>query len=411
MTVKGFQDRLAVSLTLTLGSTAHTIPQGNIKFFELELRSWGLEGRVEFLVVDNQAAGGTASDAILTDFLGQDLAEVSLELKTNYSDLPSAPPPTSLEVKGLVIDKSLVELPVADVKGAPLVYRRYSVRFQDAARLLWSQHYPCVLYTQKTMKDVLEAHKGEKISLTYDWQAGMETTLPMIFLGHSPEPGAASFYDFLLWYIDTRNGVLSYDYSSQGYAISETKDSTGTAIDLQAQEVAEVEVIFPEIPRYNVSVLNSYTESPKTEDITQEQAASGIRQDVLLRTPIDDDVTARKTLETARLKLRGMEAELVWRRFPATAFAPGALVKLPSTKGFAAAGVPASETFRVRSLHVRGEAIEAGPDAEHQEPNAGYHFSMSTRLELKDETYKDPYGRDRSSRANVRVRAERLADP
>jgi hypothetical protein len=389
VTVKGLQDRLAVSLTLTLGSTAHTIPPGSIKFFELELRSWGLEGRVEFLVADNQAAGGTVSDAILTDFLGQDLAEVSLELKTNYTHLPTAPTPTALEVKGLVVDKSLVELPAADVKGAPLIYRRYGVRFQDAARLLWSQHYPCVLYTEKTMKDVVEAHKGEKISLTYDWQAGMATTLPMIFLGHSPEPGAASFYDFLLWYIDTRNGVLTYDYSAQGYAISETKDSSGTAMDLQAQEIAEVEVIFPEIPRYNVSVLNSYAESPKTEDITQEQAASGIRQDVLLRTPIDDEVTARKTLETARLKLRGLEVELSWRRFPATAFAPGALVKLPSTKGFAAAGVPASETFRVRSLHVRGEAIQAGPDAENQDPNAGYHFSMSTRLELKDETYAE----------------------
>lgn len=393
MTVKPFQDRLSVSLTLTLGGTEHTIAPGNIKSFELELRSWGLKGRVEFMVADNQAAGGTVSDAILTDFLEQDLAEVSLELQTNYTDLPTTPTPTSLQVKGLVVDKSLVELPAADVKGAPLVYRRYGVRFQDAARLLWSQHYPCVLYTQKTMQDVLDAHKGDKISLTYDWQAGMGTTLPMIFLGHSPEPGAASFYDFVLWYIDTRNGVLSYDYSSQGYAISGEKDSSGTAIDLSAQEIADVGVIFPEIPRYDVSVLNAYAESPKTEDISNEQVVTGIRQDVLLRTPIDDEVTARKTLETSRLKLRGLEVELAWRRFPAIAFAPGALVKLPSTQGFAAAGVPASTTFRVRSLRVKGEAIQPGPDAEHADPNAGYHFSMSTRLERQDETYVElpPY--------------------
>lgn len=393
MTAKVFSDRLAVSLTLTLGTTEHSISPGDIKSFELELRSWGLEGRVEFMVADNQAAGGTVSDAILTDFLEQDLAEVSLELKTNYTDLPTSPTATSLQVKGLVIEKSLVELPAAEVRGAPLIYRRYSVRFQDAARLLWSQHYPCVLYTEKTMQDVLDTHKGDKISLTYDWQAGMSTTLPMIFLGHSPEPGAASFYDFVLWYIDTRNGVLSYDYSSQGYAISAEKDSSGTPIDLSAQEVADVEVIFPEIPRYDVSVLNSYAESPKTEDITNSQAVTGIRQDVLLRTPIDDEFTARKTLETARLKLRSLEVELAWRRFPTIAFAPGALVKLPSTQGFAAAGVPASTTFRVRSLHVKGEAIHPGPDAEHADPNAGYRFSMSTRLEREDETYVElpPY--------------------
>lgn len=387
MTERVFPDRLAVSLTLTLGGTAHTISPGDIKSFELELRSWGLEGQVEFIVADTQAAGGSQQDAILTDFLKQDLAEVSLELKTNYTDLPTGPTPTSLTVKGLVIDKSLVELPAAEVRGAPLIYRRYGVRFLDAARLLWSQHYPCVLYTQKTMQDVLDAHKGEKISLTYDWQAGMSTTLPMIFLGHSPEPGAASFYDFLLWYIDTRNGVLSYDYSSQGYTISETRDGSATPIDLRAHEVADVEVILPEIPRYDVSVLNSYADGPKTEDITNAQAVTGVRQDVLLRTPIDDEVTARKTLETARLKLRGLEVELAWRRFPAIAFAPGALVKLPATTGFAAAGVPALETFRVRSLRVKGEAIQAGPDAEHLDPNAGYHFSMSTRLERKEETY------------------------
>ncbi len=387
MTEKVFSDRLAVSLTLTLGGTAHTIPPGDIKLFELELRSWGLDGRVEFIVADTEAAGGQQSDAILTSFLQQDLAEVSLELKTNYTDLPTAPAATSLKVKGLVIDKSLVELPAAEVRGAPLIYRRYGVRFQDAARLLWGQHSPCVLYTQKTMKDVLEAHKGDKISLTYDWQAGMGTTLPMIFVGLSPEPGTASFYDFLLWYIDTRNGVLSYDYSSQGYAVSETKDSSGTPIELRAQEVEDVGVRFPEIPRYAVSVLNSYADGPTTQDISQAQAASGIRQDVLMRTPVTDEVDARVTLETARLKLRGLEVELSWRRFPATAFAPGALVKLPSTQGFAAAGVPASETFRVRSLHVKGEAIQPGPDAGLLDPNAGYHFSMYTRLERKDETY------------------------
>jgi hypothetical protein len=389
VTSREFQDRIAVSLTLTLGGTAHTIAPGDIKSFELELWSWGLEGRVEFIVSDSQAAGGQQTDAILSDFLKPDLAEVSLELKTNYTDLPTNPTATSLQVKGLVVDKGLTELTAAQVKGAPLIFRRYTVHFQDAARLLWTQHYPCVLYTEKSVKDVLEAHKGEKISLTYDWAGVVDASSPMLFVGLSPGAGAPSFYDFLLWYVDTQNGVLSYDYSSQGYALAAEKDGSATPIDLRPEDVADVSVIFPEIPRYDVTVLNSYAESPTTDPITNEQAVTGIRQDVLLRTPIADEATSRKTLETARIKVRDMEVELNWRRFPTVAFAPGTLVKLPSTTGFTAAGVSASDTFRVRSLHVRGEALQEGPQAESQELNAGYRFSMRTGLELKDEKYVD----------------------
>lgn len=389
MTQHGFQDRIAVSLTLTLGGTAHTVDPGGIKSFELELRSWGWEGRVEFVVSDSQAAGGQQKDAILADFLKPDLAEVSLELKTNFTDLATQPTLTSLQVKGLVVDKGLTEMTAAQVKGAPLIFRRYTVRFQDAARLLWTQHYPCVLYTGKSVKDVLEAHKGEKISLTYDWAGVVDASSPMLFVGLSPGAGAPSFYDFLLWYVDTRNGVLSYDYSTQGYALAAEKDASATPIDLRPEDVADVSVLFPEVPRYDVTVLNAYAESPTTEAITQEQAVTGIRQDVLLRTPIADEATARKTLETSRIKVRGMEVELNWRRFPAVAFAPGALVKLPSTTGFTSAAVSSTDTFRVRSLSVRGEALQTGPEAESQELNAGYQFSMSTRLEGKDETYVD----------------------
>ena len=89
-----FSDRLVASLTVTLAGTAHTIPAGNIKAFELDLWSWGLEGRVEFLVADEAASGGQQVDEVLADFLKPDLGEVSLELKTNYTDLATKPTPT-----------------------------------------------------------------------------------------------------------------------------------------------------------------------------------------------------------------------------------------------------------------------------------------------------------------------------
>ncbi|QRK06977.1 hypothetical protein JQX13_44115 [Archangium violaceum] len=381
-----FQERLVVSLTVTIGGTAHAIPPGNIKSFSLELRGWGHEGHVEFIIADNQGLGGQQQDTLLADFLKPDLAEVSLELKSLHTDLPAKPTPTSLTVKGLVHDKTLTELRATPAQGDPILYRRYGVSFRDAARLLWSQHFPCVLYTQKSFKDVLDAHKGDKISLTYDWSAVLDTTCPMIFLGLDPEK-ASSFYDLLLWYVDGHNGVLAYDYSTQGYELSATKDGTGTPLELKPQEVASLEVRFPEVIRHDMAVLNAVAEGPQNQAITQTSAVSGIRQDVLLRTAIADEVQARVDLETARLKVRGLELELEWNRFPAIAFTPGTLVKLPSTAGWNAAGVPASETFRVRHMLLRGDALQPGPDAERDQPDAGFHFQMRTRLERKDETW------------------------
>jgi hypothetical protein len=392
MKASTFDDRLAVSVTLTAGGTAHAIPPGDVKSFELDLRAWGFEGRVDFLVADNAAVGGLESDALKAAFLEPDLLEVALELKAVQTDAAPQPAITPLKVKGLVVERSLVELPAAPQPGTPLLFRRYGVRFADAARLLWGQHHPVCLYTQKTVQDVLDAHKGEKVSLTYDWQDGLGTTHAQLFLGLPPEDGA-SFYDFLVWYVHTRNGVLAWDYTAQGLSLSAAKAASGTPVDVLAPDVDTVALSFPEVPRHEMAVLNAVAEGAATTPIANTRAVTGIRQDVLLRTSVTDEVDARVTLETARLKVPGLEVELGWRRFPAAALAPGTRVKLPSAEAWSATGLAAGGTYRVRHLHVRGEALQPGPDAEHLEPDAGFHFSMATRLERDEETWVDlpPY--------------------
>ncbi|WP_172818632.1 hypothetical protein, partial [Corallococcus exiguus] len=357
------------------------------------------EGRVEFRVLDETGHGGQKQDKLLADFLKPDLVEVALELKAVHSDTATKPTFTSLKVKGLVQDKSLTEEGVAQAKGAGITYRHYTVRFVDPARLLWKQHYPCVLYTQKTLQDVLDAHKGDKITLANDWDAQLAKTRPLIFLGLSPESGA-SFYDFVVWFVNTRNGVLAYDYTAQGYQLRAAKDASPTPLTLRSADVDRVSVVFPEVARHDVAILNAAAESPKNQAITNAQAVTGVRQDVLLRTDIADDVQARATLETARLKVRGLEVELTWNRFPAVAFAPGALVKLPDTAGWTAAGVPVTQDFRVRRMHLRADPlpveegeIPAGEQGEEPtrrpKPESRYLISFTTRLEKKAELHTD----------------------
>ncbi|RKH56473.1 hypothetical protein [Corallococcus llansteffanensis] len=389
-------ERLDLGLTLTIGGTAHAIAPADILAFELDLHGWGHEGRVEFRVLDETAHGGQKKDKLLADFLKPDLVEVALELKAVHSDTATKPTYTSLKVKGLGLDKALSEETVAQAKGAAITYRHYTVRFVDAARLLWTQHFPCALYTQKTVQDVLDAHKGDKIALANDWDAALAATCPLLFLGLSPESGA-SFYDFVVWFVHARNGVLAYDYTAQGYQLRAAKAATGTPLTLRSEDVDAVTVVFPEVARHDVAILNAAAESPKNQAITNAKAVTGIRQDVLLRTDIADDVQKRVTLETARLKVRGLEVELEWNRFPTVAFAPGALVKLPQTAGWVASGVPATETFRVRRMTLRAEPLppeevgegEGDEDARRPSPESRYLLTLTTRLERKDELHVD----------------------
>ncbi|MCP3101822.1 hypothetical protein LZ198_23375 [Myxococcus sp. K15C18031901] len=386
MTPATFTDRLVVSVTLTAGGTAHAIPAGDVKSFSLELRSWGFDGSVSFDIADNTSAGGLEKDPLKQAFLEQDLMECQLEVKSVHTDAAPQPALTSLKVKGLVVERSLVEMPAVPGPGAPLLHRRYAVTFQDAARHLWSQHFPCVLYTQKTMKNVLDAHKGSHVAFTYDWSAGLDTTCPQLFLGLTPEEGA-SFYDFFIWYVDSRNGVLAYDYAAGKYTLAAAKAATGKPVDLLPPEVDALALRFPEVPRHDLAILNAVAEGPSNKPITQERAVTGIRQDVLVRTPITNEVDARVSLETARLKVRGREVELGWKRFPATALVPGTLVKLPTQEAWAAAGLAAGATYRVRTVALRGDAVASSPDATHLAKNTAYSFSMHTLLEAQAETW------------------------
>ncbi len=382
-----FQERLVVTLTLTIGGKAHKIIAGSIKRFALDLWSWGLEGEAEFMLTDNSAQGGQSKDELLADFLKPDLVEVKVEVKAVLPETSAQPTHTALTIKGYVTEKSLEEDAITTGDSDLILHRRYGIRFQDAARLLWRQHFPCALYTQKSAKDVLDAHKGDKIQLAYDWET-ITKQHPMIFVGLDSQRGA-SFYDWALWYVHSHHGVFIHDYATHGYKLSGAKDATGTPMQLKVANLVGLELLLPEVIRHDVNVLNALAEGPETKPVTQKQAVTGIRQDVLLVTPIAAEVQARVDLETARLKERGPEVEVTWRSFPEKAFTPGALVKLPAEEAWGAAGVAKDATFRVRSLHLSGEVEEKGEEEVYGDAEAFFSFRMNTRLEPKDEPYVD----------------------
>jgi hypothetical protein len=386
-----FHERLSVTLTVTIGGSAHTIPGANVKLVELDLLSYGFTGVVELLVTDDKAVGGGETDTLITDFIKPDLIEVELSVAASHSSPETSEAILPIAVKGIGTARSVEERTDAHVEGLKVLWRVYRIAFADPARVLWTQHFPCELYTEKSPKDVVEAHKGDKITLTYDWEP-FAAAVPLFFLNLLPDE-EASFYDFLFWYADTRAGVVTYDYTVRGYKIAGAKDASGTATSLFGDDIGRLRVTFPEVPRHVRNVLNSYTEATASSPIANASAATGIRQDYLLRTPLAQNVDDRVTLETSRLFVRDFNVELTFRRWPTVTVGPGVLLKLQNANLIPGGSLPLDLDLRVVELRLRARILDDGPDAERNFASTGYSIDLDLKLEKKDEkhVHRPPY--------------------
>lgn len=378
-----FDDRLAVTLTLTIGGTAHAIPGGGVKELALDLRSYGFSGSLAFLVLDDSAHGGGFTDDLEPDFLKADLIEVSLQVAVVHVGPADADADIeSISLAGLVTDKSMSEVLFSGPTDTTVLVRRYRISFADPAAVLWTQHYPCQLYTSKSMVDVINDHLGDKITVSFDDSALTEAQ-GLVFL-HLPRGAGASFYDFLCWYLDARGGVLAYDYTAASYQIAAAKSDGDTTVQLFGEDLGATEIYFPEVPRYAPVVMNSYAAGTRTESIEQAQAATGIRSDILLRTPISQDVDTAVTLQTQLAVIPSYEAHLRFARLPAAALVPGTLVELAAANRWSSESSLVGVTWRVRRLRLRA-AAPGGLDRDLQLASTVYRVELAAELEQKAE--------------------------
>ena len=389
---KASPDQLGTTLKLTIAGKEHKVLGGQVKRVELDLYSYGFSGYVEFVLFADKSLGGGAKDELITDFVKTDLITAELSLQSVRPDVKLDGAATPLAVKGLVTQKRFSEHTVHELKERDTLFRRYAIHFCDAAQLLFSHHFPCELYVKKTLKDVFDAHKGDLVTLSYDWDLLTEER-PLIFLGHQPGPDAPSFYDFLIWLVDSHSGVFTHDYVEKAYKLSAEKDDAGTPIAVVPDDVAQLIAEFPALPRAKVNVLNSYSEGAKispAEWTDDKVPAGGVRQDYLIRTPISAELDARVAQEKARMKARGPELRLGFLRFPQNALRPGDLVEWKGDDAWRAHHkvVPApfaEKKMRVFALHVRAEALLQGPDVDAGFTQTAHRVAVEARLELATE--------------------------
>jgi hypothetical protein len=370
---------MKTSLSLTIAGTTHAIPGGNIKHIDLDLASHGFTARVEFWLPEDQDHGGQRADALLDAFLGADLVEATLSVAPHPHDSTDASEVEPIELTGLVRAKSLVEATYERSKDLPVFLRCYRVEIADPAQVLWTQHFPCELYTSATMQSVIEAHAGQSIPVTMDWDV-LTTQRPMLFLGLE-ERHQASFYDFVLWYCDGQGGAWWYDYAGKSYQIAAAKPEPGEAIQILGDDVASVELTVSEVPRFQYVVLNSYTESTRNAPIEQAQAVTGVRRDVLLRTPIAQVVDDRVTLEGTRVRLPVPEATLRLAAMPLASLAPGAALSFPTGLRWSSKSALVEKTWRVWRLRLEARSRDPLPEDHMDMDHASYDVVLDLSLE------------------------------
>lgn len=374
----GFVDRLAVTLTLTIAGARHAIPGGSVKQLTFDLRSYGFTGELVFVIQDDLAHGGGFTDELITAFLQPDLIEVALQVAAVHVS-PEAGVIEPIALAALVTDKSVSEVVFRETKGSPVLIRRYRIAFADPAHVLWGQHFPCQLYTDKSMTAVIDDHRGDKIAIAYDFSELGEPHR-LVFL-HLPRTAGASFRDFVAWYLDGCAGVLLHDYAAASYQIAAAKPEAGTAVQLFGDDLDTAELHLADVPRHAPVVRNTSADSVRSESIAQPQAAAGIRSDILLRTAIAQDVDDRVALERKRTVLPCYEAHLAFARMPSCTLVPGTLVALSAANRWSSESALVGVTWRVRRVRLHAEAPQRPLDHELQLASTGYHIELTAELE------------------------------
>lgn len=374
-TAHTFQDRLTVTLDLTISGTKHTITGGDVKNFEIEVRPYGIFGEADFWFVANTSQ---SEDKLFSGFIANDPIEVTLKIaRERNQEWGDATPMT---VKGIVTDRLVEERAFEDVSGQPILHRHYSIRFADRGAALWSQHQPTSLYVDKTMKDLVEDNKPAGVTVKYPW-SGATTTHAVLSLGLGVRGNDASFYDFLHWFLDRENLGLHYDSVANDYSLVSEKPDGGQAKTLQKPEIAAIEAKFPEIRRDLGNVLNAYTDAAtKKKSLANAQSVSGVRTDHLIRSAIENDLQTRSTLETGRSKQREPEAVVFFKSFPVIPVIWPNQVKVD--EAFGKNIYQSGKTYRVFRTLIRARAVSQEATDDNAEAANAYFIDHEINLEV-----------------------------
>lgn len=385
-----FAEELSVSLTMA-GATTVVVSAGDVERFELDLHAWGFEAEVTVSTWPERAG----ADALFPLVTGGGVLKARLEVAATRAPTPA---PDPLLVSGLVTSATVVEHTVDHAEGRPVRRREVTLRFADAAQVLWRQHHPCELVADVALGEIIDRQVVEGIVLERTWSR-LEQEQAIVCLGLDAQgaaAGGASFYDFLMWYVDVHAGAFTFDAKTSKYALAAEKPKKAGAVGLlSVVDFAQARMVAPERARHEVRVLDAHAAAPTTATITDDTRLAGLRRDVLARPPTPNHLDDLKTAEGGRLEAASPAPylELELGRLPTVTLRPGVFVKAPPANAWGASS-SAGLAHRVFELRLEASA-PAAPGDESGLVSRVYEASGRARLEQ---------GADRAQRLPAYVR-------
>ena len=278
-----------------------------------------------------------------------------------------------------MVEKSVLERAFPAVEGAPVLQRRYTIRFSDRGAALWRQHRPSVLYVDKALKDLIEDNKPDGVTIAYSW-SDVTTQHPILALGLGVPKNDATYYDFIFWLCDKQNVGFYYDPSADKYTYADAKPTSSPA-KLEHEDVAFIEACLPPLRRDAVSVLNAYTDAATSkQDITNADGVTGVQTHYLIRSQVASDLTDRVTLETARAKQNQPQARVTYKVFPGVPLVPN--MELSLGEAWSTNVFQNASTYRVVSARVDAKAVSQEATDDMGEETNRYQLDYEVYVEL-----------------------------
>lgn len=280
-------DALKANVVLKFASSEFKVAGSNVKKIILQALPWGFYGELEFIVINYPT-----KDALYADFIKANQIKISFTVERGLQP-PKNTKVSPVTVEGIVSERKYREtagdiignVPVA---GNPVLFRTYFIKFTDPAAYYWREHYPAKYYSDTDMSSVVQANLVDDIKLRIDWDV-MKVKQPnlTVYTGFGEEK-CVSFYDFVLWYIETNGGFFIYQYAESRYLITDKRPepSSSDTITCDFLDLESVEIGLPTVESSQLQIINGVASGPSIEKCGSKSYIAPLSRDLLVREDI-----------------------------------------------------------------------------------------------------------------------------
>ncbi len=232
--------------------------------------------------------------------------------------------PIELTITAVITERTIVEHSSFNTDEILVSFREYCISFSDPAQALWRRHFPIALYTETTLKDVIQQHCNPLINVKISGPM-LSTPQDQIFVACDADQSdreRACYYDWLMWRLSELQHEWQYDYSQNLYQIV-PQPKKGEPHTLFAADIAEVVTHQVEGRFYCETLMNDYTASVSRDPILNMQTLQPLRQDRLHHSQVPLLYEREYLDRTRSFEQPSPDFILHFKRFPSRPFPPG----------------------------------------------------------------------------------------